>query len=970
MASKLSQWMQQAIDGHHVEFIPYDSFTDRKEIARGAYGEVAKAYWPTAEKAVALKSLFDNPESESDKDFDAFIKEFKLIRSVHYHDNVIRVFGISQDPTTSRYFMVLQYADGGSLRDYLQKNFQNLDWKKKISMGKQIASGLKCIHDQNIVHRDLHSKNILVNQDNLIITDFGLSKTSGSSTVSALTGMFAYLEPQSFIDTTYRRDKASDIYSFGVLLWEISSGRPPFDNQDIFEISNKVKNGEREKPVDGTPNDYRILYEWAWSQNPKDRPDINMIRAGLEKMLVDGRQNDNSVGSLTNSMKNTLNLTAPNLPNLPNSPNPPNLPNSPSFNQQNNNKRLSHNNMPQPYQPGGYNPNLPQNYTPQIYQPMMPYANNNNNQVLGKPLPQPLHNPNMSQGMTPVQQQLPNNASNVNYPPGMNNFQQPIYPTVNAGQSQPYHNTNQTLIPNNFNKNQQQFKPISYAPPNMNAQSMANIPTINAPIQAYQQPVPNSAFPVNQQYPGNNINQQALGANLNQPVPGNNQKVTGNNYNQKVPVNNYNQQALGGNVNQPNPGSNFAQYPGGNANQQVIGNNVNQVPVNQQAAIHYQTDNRQYQQGVQQPSLPNKIPVGHQPAGCKQILEKYEKNFKLKPTECKAGYHAGFGDIEGLKYHLSSCGESITSTYEFGKTNDLLCVIVARYCDNIAMVEDIFKLLKSLRCPSGQLNDPSKQPNLSWNSVKHKKTVLHYLSQNNNLLSGIDIISKDKKKPDDVSENKENKKKMETFHNHITSVIKFLVEDGCDINAKDDNERTVLGLYLNKTTFQVGFTKVIEVLLKNGANPNINIIVRTKNLNRKSSSKINVSHTTSNGSASNLGVAEGCITLPNMLFLAIWNRWPTRVFDLLKEHGLDINTKYDNLDGLGNLLMMCLEKSKNGIGSQFPYKEGLEWVLNNVPNICEKENLEAAKKLTDKNSEERKLIKHKIGKKKGWFGLN
>ncbi|CAG8650335.1 40942_t:CDS:2 [Gigaspora margarita] len=769
MASKLSQWMQQAIDGHHVEFIPYDSFTDRKEIARGAYGEVAKAYWPTAEKAVALKSLFDNPESESDKDFDAFIKEFKLIRSVHYHDNVIRVFGISQD---------------------------------------------------------------------------------------------------------------------------------------IFEISNKVKNGEREKPVDGTPNDYRILYEWAWSQNPKDRPDINMIRAELEKMLLDG-----------------------------------------------------------------YNPNLPQNYTPQIYQPMMPYANNNNNQVLGKPLPQPLHNPNMSQGMTPVQQQLPNNASNVNYPPGMNNFQQPIYPTVNAGQSQPYHNTNQTLIPNNFNKNQQQFKPIAYAPPNMNAQSMANIPTINAPIQAYQQPVPNSAFPVNQQYPGSNINQQALGANLNQPVPGNNQKVTGNNYNQKVPVNNYNQQALGGNVNQPNPGSNFAQYPGGNANQQVIANNANQVPVNQQAAIHYQTDNRQYQQGVQ-PSLPNKIPVGHQPAGCKQILEKYEKNFKLKPTECKAGYHAGFGDIEGLKYHLSPCGESITSTYEFGKTNDLLCVIVARYCDNIAMVEDIFKLLKSLRCPSGQLNDPSKQPNLSWNSVKHKKTVLHYLSQNNNLLSGIDIISKDKKKPDDVSENKENKKKMETFHNHITSVIKFLVEDGCDINAKDDNERTVLGLYLNKTTFQVGFTKVIEVLLKNGANPNINIIVRTKNLNRKSSSKINVSHTTSNGSASNLGVAEGCITLPNMLFLAIWNRWPTRVFDLLKEHGVDINTKYDNLDGLGNLLMMCLEKSKNGIGSQFPYKEGLEWVLNNVPNICEKENLEAAKKLTDKNSEERKLIKHKIGKKKGWFGLN
>ncbi|CAG8696540.1 11765_t:CDS:2, partial [Cetraspora pellucida] len=446
---KSSQWIQQAVQERHIEFIPYDSFTKHEEIARGAYGEVTKAYWPTAEKTVALKSLFDNYDSEAvdDKDFDDFVKEIKLIRSVHFHDNVIRVFGISQDPATSRYFMVLQYADGGSLRDYLQKNFKTLDWKKKISMGKQIASGLKL---------------------------------SGTGSTSVLTGMFAYLEPQCFIDPKYQRDKASDIYSLGVLLWEISSGRIPFDDQNIFDISNKVKNGEREKPVDGTPDDYRMVYERAWSQNPKDRQDINEVKEKLEEMLSEGKKGDNSIGSLTNNM-NALNTAVPKSP----------------FNQPNNNanKRFSQNNVPPTYQPGGFNPNfgyngnivrsntdpnLMQNYTPQpIYQPMTSYANNN--VIPQRPLiPQytmnEAHNTNMNQGMVAAaqQQQFPNNASNVKYSSGMNNHfqQQPLYPTVNAGQSQTYPNINQHLMPNNFNNNQQQFKPIVHSPSNMNAQPM------------------------------------------------------------------------------------------------------------------------------------------------------------------------------------------------------------------------------------------------------------------------------------------------------------------------------------------------------------------------------------------------------------------------------------------------------------------------------------------------------------------
>ncbi|CAG8559018.1 19208_t:CDS:2, partial [Racocetra fulgida] len=741
-SKKSSQWIQQAVDEHHIEFIPYDSFTKHEEIARGAYGEVTKAYWPTAEKAVALKSLFDNHDSETetedDKDFDDFVKER------------------------------------------------------------------------------------------------------------------------------------------------------------------------------------------AWSNKPEDRPEINEVRKKLEEMLGECTKGDNSVGSLMNNM-NTLNVTTPN---------PPPLPKIPS-NQQNNNanKRFSQNNVPPTYQPGGFNPSLSynrsntdpnlmqnmQNYNPQqIYQ--QPYANNN---VMPQrpPISQyamtEAHNTNMNQGMVAAvqQQQFPSHASNANYPSGMNNHfqQQHLYPTVNAGQSQTYPNINQHLMQNNFNGNQQQFKPIVHppsninaqpmtpsnmnaqpmtpsnmnaqpmapsnmnaqpmAPSNMNAQPMINVSTTNNP--PFLQSVPNSGYSTNNTM--SNLNHQGT---FNQQVMGSNQ----------FPGSNYNQQAPG----------NFTQVPVNKVNQQVVGSHINQVPgsnVNQVLGSHT-----------------NQVPGSN----VNQVLgNKYAFIYKVeKPTKCHAGYHAGLGDIEGLKYHLS-CGESITSTYEFKDTNDYLCIIVARYCTDIKMVEEIFNLL---RYPSGPLNDPNKQPNLSWVSVKSKRTVLHYLPTNANLTSDIDV-SKEKKKTADADVVSEGQTKMNRFHHHIKKVIEFLVHNKCDINAKDEKGYTVLSLYLAKTTFQAGFTKVVEILLNNGADPNVSLTVKVKSLSKGSSAKFEIPHTTGNN----------------------------EILDLLKEHKVDIDKEYENLNNLGNLLSMCLPKSKNGKGSQVSYMEGLEWVLNNVLKVCSNENLIAVKKQTEKN---------------------
>ncbi|GES72491.1 kinase-like domain-containing protein [Rhizophagus clarus] len=276
------KWLQAAIAAGHIISIPFATFDQAEIVARGAFGEVSRAYWKSAEKTVALKSLYNNPVMGTESSFEEFVKELKLIRSVDFHDNVIRFYGVSEDPTTRRYFMVLQYANGGNLRDFLNKNHEFLNWETRIKMASQIASGLKCIHERNIVHRDLHSKNILVHDGKMMITDFGLSKSLDNNEHSVVGGMVGYIEPQCFIDSTYKRDKASDIYSLGVLLWEISSGKPPFNNMAILDVAREVVQGRREAPIRGSPPAYVAIYQMAWDGDSKKRPTINKIREDLE----------------------------------------------------------------------------------------------------------------------------------------------------------------------------------------------------------------------------------------------------------------------------------------------------------------------------------------------------------------------------------------------------------------------------------------------------------------------------------------------------------------------------------------------------------------------------------------------------------------------------------------------------------------------------------------------------------------
>ena len=125
-----------------------------------------------------------------------------------------------------------------------------------------------------------HSKNILVNNGKLLIADLGLSKQlteAASDSMANKMGMVEYIDPQCYKTINYEKDKKSDIYSLGVLLWEISSEHPPFSNypRESGILGFRIINEKfREEPIEGTPLKYQQLYQECWKDKIQMALDI------------------------------------------------------------------------------------------------------------------------------------------------------------------------------------------------------------------------------------------------------------------------------------------------------------------------------------------------------------------------------------------------------------------------------------------------------------------------------------------------------------------------------------------------------------------------------------------------------------------------------------------------------------------------------------------------------------------------
>ncbi|EXX74015.1 Cla4p [Rhizophagus irregularis DAOM 197198w] len=171
-----------------------------------------------------------------------------------------------------------------NLRQYLQQNHSKLTWREKINITFNIIKALYFIHLENAIHRDLHSGNILYLQfsDEWSISDLGFCGPADKSS-KCIYGNLPYIAPEVIIGKEYTFK--SDIYSIAMLMWEISSGQPPFVNHEHdYNLVMNIINGIRPRIVSGTPVEYKNLMKQCWDSDPSKRPDIYRFWGKISEM--------------------------------------------------------------------------------------------------------------------------------------------------------------------------------------------------------------------------------------------------------------------------------------------------------------------------------------------------------------------------------------------------------------------------------------------------------------------------------------------------------------------------------------------------------------------------------------------------------------------------------------------------------------------------------------------------------------
>ncbi|KAF0545757.1 kinase-like protein [Gigaspora margarita] len=271
-------------EGRNKEFnfYPFDSFSDITLSGSGGFGNVYKAKYTAADMLVALKSY---EKSYENSDLKEIVNELRIQKNVDIHQNIIRFLGVTKQEG-DKYLLVLQWADGGTLRSYLEKNFLDMNWNKKLQFATQIVSAVNYLHSLDIIHRDIHPKNILIHQENIKLADFGLSRRITVNSRCNF-GALRYIDPQVFMrsNQNYELSKKSDVYSVGMIMWEISSGKIPFCSIDDLDVQREICfNSIREKIVEGTPIIYLNIYQECWENDPDIRPTMDQVYDSLKKI--------------------------------------------------------------------------------------------------------------------------------------------------------------------------------------------------------------------------------------------------------------------------------------------------------------------------------------------------------------------------------------------------------------------------------------------------------------------------------------------------------------------------------------------------------------------------------------------------------------------------------------------------------------------------------------------------------------
>lgn len=255
------------------------------KLGSGQYGDVYKGKWRNMEVAVKqLKSLATGGND--------WIKEFKMesgIMKKLQHPNLVQLLGVCT--TSQPYYIVTELLVKKSLLDFLRsvEGRSNLDASALLNMSIQVCSAMVYLEEHKYIHRDLAARNCLVGADYTVkVADFGLSRlvSDGDNVYMASEGAkfpIKWTAPEALEYSRFTT--MSDVWSYGILLWEISSlGKVPYPDTELADVITRIRSGYRLPCPSGCPNDiYRVMLQ-CWEYDAPQRPTFKAIKASLTQV--------------------------------------------------------------------------------------------------------------------------------------------------------------------------------------------------------------------------------------------------------------------------------------------------------------------------------------------------------------------------------------------------------------------------------------------------------------------------------------------------------------------------------------------------------------------------------------------------------------------------------------------------------------------------------------------------------------
>ncbi|XP_021755384.1 uncharacterized protein LOC110720641 [Chenopodium quinoa] len=277
-----------------LQIIFNDDLEEIRMLGSGTYGAVFHGKWKGSDVAIKRikASCFAGRPSERERLIADFWKEAFLLSSLH-HPNVVSFYGIVRDGPDGTLATVTEFMINGSLKQYLQKKDRTIDRRKRLIIAMDAAFGMEYLHGKNIVHFDLKCENLLVNMRDphrpvCKIGDLGLSKVKQHTLVSGgVRGTLPWMAPELLSGKSNMVTEKIDVYSFGIVMWELLTGEEPYSDMHCASIIGGIVNNTlRPQIPTWCDPEWKSLMESCWAPDPVDRPSFTEISQKLRSMAA------------------------------------------------------------------------------------------------------------------------------------------------------------------------------------------------------------------------------------------------------------------------------------------------------------------------------------------------------------------------------------------------------------------------------------------------------------------------------------------------------------------------------------------------------------------------------------------------------------------------------------------------------------------------------------------------------------